>query len=228
MIANYINPEIIIPNDAVGIDAAIGDVQKLLGSKTNWIQKIFGRCTVQVEVMKQTTDRAVKTKEYVYPQVYSKTGEPLNMLMNDNLDSYCFFNVLDPGEFIDYDSLSNQQFLKRKVSIIFWMNCPKIAPGTLKPLNEELIISVVKALKNYMAFEFQDVYETYKKIFEGFTIDENLRQYMKFPYSAFRIDGEIQFPLFAENCEPVAPLPPSNGVVSNNPNEFTFTPSEQA
>ena len=226
MIANYINPEIIIPNDAVGIDAAIGDVQKLLGSKTNWIQKIFGRCTVQVEVMKQSTDKSTKAKDYVYPQVYTKTGEPLNMMMNDNLSSYCFFNVLDPGEFVDYDALDDQQYLKRDVSIIFWMNCEKIAPGTKKPLNEELIISVVRALKNYQPFEFTNVYETYKKIFEGFTIDENLRQYMKFPFSAFRIDGELSFPLFAENCEPIVVSPPTNGIVASNPNEFTFTPSE--
>lgn len=200
MIASYINPEIIIPSDAVGIDKAIGDVQTRLGAKLTWVEKIFGKCTVQHEFMKQTTDKSSKTKETIFPQVYSKTGEPYNLMMNDNLKSYCFFVVHDPGTFQNYDYMQSQHFIKRDVSIIFWMNCIKVLPDTKKPINEELIISVVEALKYYPDFNFNQVFETYKKIYEGFTIDENLRQYMKFPYSGFRIDGEITFPVFPENC----------------------------
>lgn len=235
MIASYNNPEIIIPNDAVGVDAAIGNVQKLLGSKVTWIQKIFGRSYTQYEQAKQSLDKSSKQKERIFPQVYSKTGEPLNVLPNDNLDSYCFFNVLDPGDFLDYEATDSQHFITRKVCIIFWYDINKIAPGSKKPINEELILSVVKALQNHMEFEFERVYETFKKVFEPFTIDENFRQYMRFPYSAFRIDGTLSFPLYAENCdetpippEPIVPNPPFNGIVSSDPNEFTFTPAEVA
>lgn len=200
MIANYINPEIIIPLNAVGIDKAIGDIQTRLGEKLTWVEKIFGRCTVQHEFMKQSTNKTSKEKEIVFPQLYSKTGEPYNLMMNDNLKSYCFFIVHDPGRFQDYDFLSSQHFIKRKVSIVFWMNCIKVQPLTKSPINEELIISVVEALKGYTDFLFDEIFETYVKIFEEFTIGENLRQYMKFPYSGFRIDGEITFPVFPENC----------------------------
>ncbi len=200
MIASYINPEIIIPADSVGIDRAIGNIQTRLGEKLTWVEKIFGKCTIQYEVMKQSTDKTSKAKETAFPQVYSKTGEPYNLMMNDNLKSYCFFVAHDPGVFQDYNFSANQNYIDRKISIIFWMNVHKINPAAKGPFNEELIISVIQALKFLPDFKVTEVFETYKKIYEGFSIDENLRQYMKFPYSGFRIDGEITFPLFPENC----------------------------
>lgn len=200
MIANYINPEIIIPIDAVGIDKAIGSIQTKFGEKITWIEKVFGKCTIQREVFKQSTDKGFRKRERIYPQLYMKNGEPYDLMMNDNLNSYCFFIAHDPGEFQNYDFMSSQQFITRSVSIVFWFNCKKLVPNSTRPMNEELIISIVEALKYFPNFAFKQVFEEYKRVFEEFTIDENFRQYMRFPYSAFRIEGDITFPLFPENC----------------------------
>ena len=93
-----------------------------------------------------------------------------------------------------------QQFMKTKVSIIFWMNCKKVAPEQKSPFNSELLVGVLQTLKMYPYFEFIEYFESYSKVFEGFTLNDNHVQYMKFPYAAFRVDGNITFPLLPENC----------------------------
>ena len=200
MIASYNKPEIVIPNDAIGIDKAIAEIQTKFGALT-WLSYVFGKCNVQHDWLKAgMQNKGTKTLEYVYPQIYSKTSEPYNLMMNDNLKSYCFFVAHDPGDFVDYNFMSSQSFVKRKVSIIFWFNCEKIEPGSKQPFNAKLIAEVVKCLQFYSYFEFDQVFESYSRVFDGFTLMDSHVQYMKFPYNAFRIDGFITFPLLNENC----------------------------
>jgi len=191
----------VIDENAVGIDHAIALIQGRLAGGLTWVEKIFGRCVIQHEFMKVTTDRGVQNKENIFPQFYTKTSEPYNLMPNDNLKSSCFFIAHDPGSFVSYDPFKTQQYISRNISIVFWYNCLKVKPDTKGPFNEELILSVLQAMKMYSNFEFSEVIEEYNNVMKEFTITENMRQYMKFPYSAFRIDGKITFPIYAENCE---------------------------
>lgn len=205
MVAGYIKPEIVIPGDAVGIDLAIGKIQKKFASLT-WLEKVFGKCTIQHEMRNVTTNKGLREKDHIFPQVYQANSEPYDLMMNDNLKSYCFFIAHDPGKFQNYDFSSSQHYISRDVSIVFWMNCKKVNQDAKRPMNEAIIMSVLSVLKLYSGFVFDQVYEEYDNVFKEFSITENFRQYMKFPYSAFRIDGQITFPIIAENCQTTPPV----------------------
>lgn len=101
----------------VGVDLAIQKIQVHLASKLPWLQIAFGRCTKQIV---RTSDKRYEGLESV-PEVYLNR-EPISVMVNDNLKSYCFFNAKDPVN-LDDEINANQD-----VDIIFWMNLKLIDP----------------------------------------------------------------------------------------------------
>lgn len=200
MISNYPDQPALIRSDSVGVNFAISKIQRSFGERLSWIQKSFGRCTIFSEKTNQTENRRSRERERIFPITYSDNAEPYDLMPNDNLYGYCFFIVNDAGEFNNYNFASSQHFMTRNVSVVFWLNVKKNFPNQTE-INETLIISVLQVLKSHPEFVMDEVKESYKKVFEEFTIDENMRQYMKYPYSAFRIEGKITYPMLAENCQ---------------------------
>lgn len=196
MVANFPNADVFYPNNPVGIDAKIKDIQLLLTGAT-WLEKIFGRATTQRNQV--TPPAGSKSREIIYPEVYQANDEPLNAMPNDNFRSYCFFTVNDPAVFVDYNAFDVQQLMRRPISIIFWANQDKIAAGDTGRINENLLLNVIEILKSVPDFKPENVFERYDHVFQEFTITEEYRNYMKLPFTAFRITGDITYAAFSEN-----------------------------
>lgn len=196
MVANYPNAQVFYPANPVGIDAKIKDIQTALAS-LGWLEKIFGRATTQRNQV--TPPASEKPKEIVYPEVYQDNDEPMNAMPNDNFKSYCFFTVTDPAEFLDYEPFDLQQLMRREISVIFWVNQDKITLPDGGRRNENLIVDVLAILKNEPNFTGRRIFERYDHVFQEFTITEQYRNYMKLPFTAFRITGDLVYTAFNEN-----------------------------
>lgn len=201
---NYINPQVVLLPSASGIDAEIQNIQAKLGS-LGWLEKVFGRCFVQKELV--SPDEGVERmgalygnfkREIIYPEVYAgPNNEPLNVMPNDNLKSYCFFHVKDPIRLTEYDSFGASNTHQANVSIIFWMNLKKVDPTKKWRFTEELKLAAINQLKLYPNITVEQTFESYDRVFEGFILTEAYRQYLKPPYSGFRLECELTF---SENC----------------------------
>ena len=195
---NYKNPAIEVSPSAEAVDLAIQDIQNKLG-ELPWLEKIFGRCVPQRGLYTEDEARMYGRKDYIYPEVYNNR-EPMVLMVNDNLKSYCFFHAKDPLEFNDYEVADLQhQMVTQPMDIIFWGNLEKVNPALSYNFSEQLRREVLLKLKK-TAFVPKKSYMSFDKVFDIFTITETFRPYLKPPYFGFRMSGELSFDYFYDNC----------------------------
>ncbi len=189
---NYKNTEVeLIPNPA-GIDLAISKIQASFVALP-WLQKAFARVTPQTGKYPDEEGRDKRARnEFVYPEAYTKR-EPVNMMPNDNFQSYCFFVANDPTSFPEYDHTDTETKASQPVSIIFWGNLKKIDPSKEYNFSEELRMNVIDVLRKNSDFELNESFIGYDRIFAPFTITETFRQYLKPPFFGFRFDGTLHY-----------------------------------
>jgi hypothetical protein len=157
---SYINPEIELIPSPRGIDMAIQGIQQRLSALT-WLQKIFGRALVQRR--KDPTTQ----KDIIYPEVYNKL-EPMPLMVNDNISSYCFFHIV----WVDMKELD-----------------PAKAYNYLEELREQMALQLLKEPK----FRMISSYIQGDRVFGLFTVTETFRSYTRPPFGAFRISGDLSF-----------------------------------
>lgn len=194
---NYNNPVIELVPDPVALDLAIQQVQTRLATLP-WLQKAFGRCVKQVGKLQdvEIRNRAARN-EYTYPEVYNNR-EPLSLMMNDNLNSYCFFHAKDSLEIPPYGLLDNSLMVTQPIAIIFWLNLAKIDPAKNYNFSESLRVEALKQLQRCPDLVLDASSVEYNNVFAPFTITETFRQFLKPPFAAFRFDGTLSFDLY--NC----------------------------
>lgn len=188
---SYNNPAIVPIPYAVGSDAVIETLRIKMGGLA-WIEKVFGRAIVQHTAGDNGTD-------VTYPEVWGVNGEPGNVMMNDNLRAYCFFVGRDPETAAPYDPLQGQIYMRRPISMILWANLTKIDSTKKYRYSDFLKLQLFAILGEVAAFTFQNVYESHSRVFEGFTLTDTFKPYLKPPYWAIRVDGIISYPTLCEN-----------------------------
>lgn len=190
---NYNKPSVeLIPNPT-SLDLAIQTVQLKLADLA-WLEKAFGRATLQKGIYSDQESKRYARREYVYAEVYNNL-EPMIILANDNLKSYCFFIAKDPMSFVDYQPRELTQMVTQPLALIVWCNLNKIDSTKKFNFIDQLRKDVVEVLKT-TDFICKESSIQYDRVFDPITIQENYRPYLKPPYAAFRIDGEITFDYF--------------------------------
>jgi len=211
---NYPNPSIKIQNQSSGVDLLISKIQQKLQLLT-WLQSAFGRALVQTELttvaqqgatIKNPTDVRLKPIQTTYPEGIDLKGEAFNLMPNDNLKSYCFFIVRDPTTYPNADFADAQQVCTSPISIIFWANISKTEPNQDIRVNEKYKADVIKVLKQFPDFLLKKSFDSFPQVFDLFTLGETYRYYMKKPYIAFRIDGELTYTAFLQNNCQIDPV----------------------
>jgi hypothetical protein len=193
---SYKDPVVELVPNPVALDMAIQTVQQKLAGLA-WLQKAFGRAT------RQTSPAPLYSKEYnvnlqqakgdiTFPEVYNNR-EPMPLMINDNLKSYCFFHLTGPMAFQAWESFATSQIATQPLSVIFWLNLEKIDNTKKFNFSEILRRDVVNILNYCPDFQVRESDSDITRVFAPYTITSTFKQFLKPPYAAFRINGEISF-----------------------------------
>lgn len=204
---NYKNPAIVLIENPVGLDKAIQAIQLKLG-ELNWVEKIYGRAFLEKEKKypNESNNRVTdfdgnRPTEIVYPMIYGVNQEPLNVMPNDLLKSQIFFLANDPETYDNYEPLVERGATQKQISIIFWGNLNKINPAKKYRFTEELKNDVIQILLNKCpSFVMTEIYEEHDEVFRDMTLLETYRQYLKYPYTGFRINGTLNYYVPNHKC----------------------------
>jgi hypothetical protein len=212
---SYINPDIVLFANPVGIDAVIQSIQQDLYAGLPWLTKSFGRAYEFKEAYQD--ESSVKSQRI--PKVFvgvtdTGQGEYYNVLPNDNITAQSFIAVkgFENWPLSDQFAKYNQNGLNRQLSVIFWVNLEQIDPSKKYIFTEELKIDVEKILKanpfvssllRYVDERAEDVFDTYDLRTVNYTVDDDATQYLMYPYAGFRFDVQVDYAEFA-TCNPFA------------------------
>lgn len=194
----YINPTVPLLESPAGIDAAIQDIQIALRAGIDWLGDMaFGRAFKQEQ--KVITSGEASRRLVYYPEVYQVTNEPLIVMPNDNVKAQSFFYVRDPGQPIDYTP-GQYNIYNYPVSLVVWGNLNLITPASKGRYTEVLKLQVLELLRANYSVEITAVFESFENVYSNYTITEDYREYMKLPYTAFRIDFNLSFKEVVAGC----------------------------
>lgn len=188
----YNNPVVKLMDNPAGIDAQIQAVQLVIAEKCPWLSVVYGRAFRQEDT---AVAQLQSTRHRVYyPECYQAGMEPINVMPNDNVDAQLFFYTRDPRVADNAYEPNELNLYTHRVSLIVWAQLKKVfGAGTDQRRTEELIRDVIDALRVQYAVKVTDVYEEWENIYSNYTVLEGYRQYMKPPYTAFRIDFDLDF-----------------------------------
>jgi hypothetical protein len=190
---SYPNPIVELPPEPQGVDLAIQPIQALLAAGLPWLEKVFPRAVKQIKRLNRAQVLQQRVTDIVEPEVYNNR-EPYILTPNDHLRAFCFFYPADPVSFPNYDPYDNSQVAQQDVSIIFWGNLKKIDPVRNYNFSEELRMQAINLLRSRPAYTITNSFIEFEQAFAPFTVmTEGMRQYIKPPYFAFRINGTLSF-----------------------------------
>lgn len=189
---SYNDPIVEQNPDPVALDLAVQSIQGKFAESLPWLQKIFGLATYQSRKVTKKEQEDGTKGDVIYPEVYNQR-EPMSLIVNDNLDSYCFFFASDPLKFIDYELFTKDTPATQPISIYTWVNLDRIDNTKNYNFADSLRLEMVRVLKLCPSFKLDQSYNQWNNVFKPFTITEGFRQFMKPPYAAWRLDGTIAF-----------------------------------
>lgn len=202
----YNDPDVYFLTNPIGIDSEIQKIQIKFRNDLVWLQTAFGRAFRQEGTYTSQQGEKVP-KKYFYPEVYQKGREPISAMPNDNLKSACFFYTNDHGKPVDYKMLSYNSYTY-KTSVVFWMNLKKIDPNKDFRFTEELKQDVLDVLRNCTSVVVLEIFENWENVLNNYSqlgnfkqYSDNFKQYLKPPYSGFRIDFNLSFTETNRDCD---------------------------
>jgi len=136
------------------------------------------------------------------PQVYLGGGRYYNCLPNDNYTHTLFFRTdgperpnIDKGE--RRGGRVTATLSERPLSLVFWCDLTRITPGYggdyiyTEKIKEDFVkrlyrLSCVKSIESMEDSSFE-------RVFEGYDMPDEKKQYNKYPFACLRIDFTVVF-----------------------------------
>jgi hypothetical protein len=184
-----------VVSEPYGIDIAITGIQQKLAQQIPWLEKSFGKAVKRVNT---TKNEAGSDEDYFFPSMFIEDGKDwLDLLMNDNFNSYTFFTVDDPTTIEDFEE-GVQNIYQRPFNLIFWGNLDRIYPSKTYDYLEEIKDDIAKAIKISRYYEdptdhrtvqgvdIVSIFDNHENIFDGFSFDRAKTQYLHFPYRGLK------------------------------------------
>lgn len=187
---DYLNPQIpVIPNP-INLDAAIADLQALLG-QLPWLERVYGRATTGI------TRTFMGGKEYRYPEVYAGKGAYMLLEPNNYLSAHAFFRVEGSQQPVDWKPFIKNSY-RQTISIIIWANLDKVKnrDATMNfnhRYTEELKNAILRKLEKQSMFFVGRIYEAPGDVFNGYTYNHADNQTFKHPEYGLRIEGSLTY-----------------------------------
>lgn len=187
---SYNNPTVFSVPDAVGLDLALQNIQTRL-SELPWLTKIFGRAWPMNDFQGDgrrliTTAQGIKPKTFQSSNVNGKDGNYIDVLPNDNLNSYSFF-VSDGNETTEDYSI-NTNIVQRPMSLIVWVRLNKVDASKPYIFLEELKEGVYAKLKTFgQKVTITGYTDQTNEVWQGFEWSQNENKNLRYPNMGFRI-----------------------------------------
>lgn len=161
---------------------AVQKLQNLFTANLIWLENCYALVRTGFEAHQEE-------KKYKYPQIYAglsnKKAEYYDLRPNDQLKSYCFFEVEAPYEYNQED-----QTAKYSLAAIFWYNLAKI-DGRNYDYSSELIAHVLKVIRGseYLTKVIDiKVEKRPEEVFSKYSLNPLTdNQFLMYPYGAFKI-----------------------------------------
>lgn len=162
-------------------DKAIGEIQKQIGGRIEWLDHIFGLCE-----MITTVKNGKKTKS---ANIYTGNGQYCQVAPCVELGNFCFFMLKDPQKI----ETPASKVISAPFYAIFWYNVEKVSSYPDERNTEALKEEILKALHRIKTphVEWTKIYERPDNIFSDFSYDFTSNQFLMYPYAGIRIEGEI-------------------------------------
>lgn len=170
----------------VGIDVIVKSLQERFSNNLSWLAKSFNRAVITSNI-DPSGDRYESAKCFV-----ADGRDELDMIVNDNWTSYCFFLSRDSEAVLEYRS--NQDSLyERELSIYFWFKMDEVDPLKDYPYLEELKREIEVEIRSAVfssdtEIEILEIIDDPLDVFDGFTVDVDKTQLLYNPYSGLRFD----------------------------------------
>lgn len=168
-------------------DYAVSELQTELTGNISWLPAAFGKAQRRVKV-------GPDGREIRFPAVYSGKGDYLSMLPDGHIGNYSWLDV------DDYQELQGERHeyaeLRANIGLVFWLDLRTAYPSDYENRTiEHAKYDVLAALKSIRLTRsvllIDRVAERVENIYRGYTHGEVERQFLMYPYTGFRLDGEM-------------------------------------
>lgn len=180
-------PTIPVPTSPKLWDYAVAELQTELTDNISWLTSAFGKA--QRRAMPAPDGREIR-----FPAVYSGKGDYISMLPDGHLGNYCWLDVDDyqdlPYERTDYNEIRAQ------VGLVFWLDLRTAYPSdyenrTIEHAKNDVLVALRAARLTRSILLIDRMAERAENIYRGYTVSEIATQFLMFPYTGFRLEGEM-------------------------------------
>lgn len=185
------NPKQLLPDQPVLLDRAISRIMREL-VKIKWLTNIYGRAERRI--------KHENGRDKTYPAVYVGDAEYMNVLPDEKLGNYCFFDVPDYYTFYNGYAQHRQNKIKSPFRIVFWFDERTIF-GYDQSNKDKLkhdVLTVLNQMVSPVIVTVGKICERPENVYKGYNgYNEIQDQFYMYPYGGFAIEGEI---IFDEEC----------------------------
>ena len=183
-------PTIPVPTSPKLWDYATAELQTELAANLSWLTSAFGKARRQVKT-------GPDGREVRVPVVYSGTGDYISMLPDGHLGNYCWLDVED------YQNLpyGREEYneIRARVGLVFWLDLRTAYPAdyasrTIEHAKADVMTALRAVRLTRSNLMVDRVAELPENIYRGYTPGEIDRQFLMFPYTGFRLEGEMIIP----------------------------------
>lgn len=164
------------------MDALLEEFQIRLKEALTWLDYACGRVT-------EHNERGRKL-----PKIYIGGGDYQNVMPDDRLGNYCFFDIDPDSDFSEWNK--NRGYLLRSTfGLVFWFNLETIYPDSLASEVETVKAEVLDALTAMNlrrgSFTIDQVSDNAEGVFRRYGAKGYQEKYMLHPYGALRFSGQL-------------------------------------
>lgn len=183
-----INPVPATIASPVLLDVCFAQVSSALETGLSWLTKAYGKA----ERRERTRDRS----SILYPAIYAGGNDYINMLPDEHLGNYSWFDVVESQE-VEWRYRSAHDF-KARFGLVFWFDFRTVYPSdhqekTLEHVKSEVLGVLGSSTLPSTRLRVDQISERVENIYPGYTLHEVDNQFLMRPYGGFRIEGEVTY-----------------------------------
>ena len=169
------------------LDKVLQHIQMSLTDNLAWLDLAFGRA---YKIISTDTD-GNKVK---YPAAYSKNGEYISLLPNDNIGNFSWFDIYDPQDIINDIPLRPAVIVN--AALVFWLDVSSVYEDDSMLHTEEIKDEILKVLTqpgtagSGSKLVVNRVYEDPDNIYRDYNSLD--RQFFMHPYYSLRVEFTLK------------------------------------